>query len=280
MVVALIALPSVLHGCSSPTRPPDPPGGGQSMHLSFTQFDQTVEPILMNHGCDATGDCHGGGIRGTLQLSPPNAKDPQFDFEQVSLQVTAAPPESSAILTEPLALAAGGTPHAGNKPFASTSDPEYQAILSWILAGCSHELALLCACARALTLAFAHAGPCGPTTRRVRGPEREPLERRATPSAHFRSLVHGLEPAPSRRPSLCADPGAPVPEPDLDQPALASRQRLAVRVSRHVYLSQWLGLRADRLQPGQSARGAHTVNAIFRRPIAGRTSRTRPPATE
>jgi len=118
MVVALIALPSVLHGCSSPTRPPDPPGGGQSMHLSFTQFDQTVEPILMNHGCDATGDCHGGGIRGTLQLSPPNAK-----------------PESSAILTEPLALAAGGTPHAGNKPFASTSDPEYQAILTWILAG-------------------------------------------------------------------------------------------------------------------------------------------------
>ena len=72
---------------------------------------------------------------GCIELSPPNAKDPQFDFEQVSLQVTAAPPESSAILTEPLALAAGGTPHAGNKPFASTSDPEYQAILQWILAG-------------------------------------------------------------------------------------------------------------------------------------------------
>jgi len=132
--VALLALPGVLHGCSSPTAPPPPPGGGSQLELSYEQFEQTIEPILVNQGCDATGDCHGGGIRGTLELSPPGAKDVQFDFDQVVLQVFPADREQSPILTEPLALAAGGTPHAV-KPFASTGDPDYQTILSWILAG-------------------------------------------------------------------------------------------------------------------------------------------------
>jgi hypothetical protein len=102
--------------------------------LSFEQFEQTVEPILIAHGCDAAGDCHGGGIRGTLELSPPGAKDARFDFDQVVLQVSATAPQSSLILTEPLALAAGGTPH-GVKPFADTTDAGYQAILQWIRDG-------------------------------------------------------------------------------------------------------------------------------------------------
>jgi hypothetical protein len=134
MVVALLALPGALHGCSSPTAPPSPPSGGQQLNLSFAQFDSLVEPVLMAQGCDATGDCHGGGIRGTLELSPPGAKNSQFDYDQVVLQVTIAPRDSSPILTRPLALAAGGTPHP-YKPFATTSDPGYQAILQWVLAG-------------------------------------------------------------------------------------------------------------------------------------------------
>lgn len=134
LAVALFALPGVSHGCSSPTAPPPPPGGGQSAQLSFEQFQQAVEPILIAHGCDATGDCHGGGIRGTLELSPPGAKDARFDFDQVALQVSAAAPQSSLILTEPLALAAGGTPH-GVKAFPDTSDADYRTILDWILDG-------------------------------------------------------------------------------------------------------------------------------------------------
>lgn len=102
------------------------------LNLDYSTFEQTVEPILVQHGCDATGDCHGGGIRGSLELSPPGAKDVQFDFDQVSLQTWAAAPESSPILTEPLAIAAGGTPH-GVKPFATTSDPDFLAIRQWIL---------------------------------------------------------------------------------------------------------------------------------------------------
>jgi len=43
-------------------------------------------------------------------------------------------PPASPILTEPLAIAAGGTSHSV-KVFDSTSDPDYQAILAWITAG-------------------------------------------------------------------------------------------------------------------------------------------------
>lgn len=133
LVVALLVLPVLAHGCSSPTEPPPPPGGGQQLQLDYAQFALTVEPVLERQGCDAGGDCHGGGIRGTLQLSPQGAKDVRYDFDQVALQVSAADPHSSLILTEPLALGAGGTPH-GVKPFADTSDADYQAILTWILA--------------------------------------------------------------------------------------------------------------------------------------------------
>jgi hypothetical protein len=130
MAVALLAL---LHGCGAPTAPA-PPGGGQTLVLSFEQFERDVEPVLVRQGCDATGDCHGGGIRGSFELSPPGAKDVRFDFDQSALQVSVSPRESSPILTEPLALEAGGTPH-GFKPFASTADPDYQAILQWVLDG-------------------------------------------------------------------------------------------------------------------------------------------------
>jgi hypothetical protein len=136
-LAALLALASGLQGCSKPTAPPAPPGGGQQLNLSFDLFVATVEPVLVRHGCDAGGDCHGGGIRGTLQLSPQTAKDVNFDYNAVVLEVDPSPPESSLILTKPLALAAGGTPHQ-IKPFATTSDSDYQAILHWIQDGASH----------------------------------------------------------------------------------------------------------------------------------------------
>ena len=134
MAALLIALPAVNYGCSSPTEPPPPPSGGSQLELSYDQFVAEVEPVLVRNGCDMTGDCHGGGIRGTFELSPPGAKDPQFDFDQVSLQTSASTPETSPVLTEPLALAAGGTPHSF-KPFSATSDTDYVAIRTWILDG-------------------------------------------------------------------------------------------------------------------------------------------------
>ncbi len=128
------ALPGVLLGCASPVTPPAPPAGGTVLHLDYGAFASAVEPILVAHGCDAEGDCHGGGIRGTLQLSPPTAKNPAYDFDQIALQVTSAHADQSPILTEPLALASGGTAHSV-KPFADTTDTEWRTIRSWVRAG-------------------------------------------------------------------------------------------------------------------------------------------------
>ena len=63
------ALPGVLLGCASPVTPPAPPAGGTALHLDYGAFASAVEPILVAHGCDAEGDCHGGGIRGGLYHS-------------------------------------------------------------------------------------------------------------------------------------------------------------------------------------------------------------------
>lgn len=114
--------------------PPAPPGGGTALHLDYAEFAAAVEPILVRHGCDAEGDCHGGGIRGTLQLSPASAKNVRYDFDQVSLQVMSSDPDHSPILTKPLALAAGGSAHSV-KPFADTTDTEYLTIRAWVRAG-------------------------------------------------------------------------------------------------------------------------------------------------
>lgn len=130
----LAGSPLVVLGCVSPTSPPAAPTGGQAFTPSYALFQSAVEPVLVKHGCDAGGDCHGAGPRGAFELSPAGAKDPAFDFQQVTLQVNPVTPDSSRILTKPLDLAAGGVPHQV-KVFASTSDTDYVAIRGWILAG-------------------------------------------------------------------------------------------------------------------------------------------------
>ncbi len=130
----LLLPPASLAGCSHPTAPVPPPSGGVTLTLPYDEFVASIEPLLTQHGCDAGGDCHGGGIRGTFELSPAGAKDTQFDFEQASLQVSPTHRDSSRLLRKPLALDAGGSPHAV-KVFASTSDPDYQAIRAWIQNG-------------------------------------------------------------------------------------------------------------------------------------------------
>ena len=84
----LLALAAGLGACSSLTDPPPPPAGGVTITLDYDEFVANVEPVLVAKGCDADGDCHGGGLRGTLALSPPTAKDLRFDYDQVVLQVS------------------------------------------------------------------------------------------------------------------------------------------------------------------------------------------------
>ena len=130
----LVGPPVAFLGCTSPVAPPVPPSGGHVMVLSESAFQSSVEPVLVAKGCDAVPDCHGGGPRGTFQLSPPSSKDPHFDFEQASLQVWTTYRDSSPILRKPLAIAAGGVPHSF-KPFATTADSGYLAIRAWVDSG-------------------------------------------------------------------------------------------------------------------------------------------------
>lgn len=135
VAICLLALGSLLAGCESESpNAPDIPGGGDEYVLDEALFASAVAPILTAKGCDAGGDCHGGGIRGTYELSPQSAKDTDFDFNQSALQVDGYAPLSSRFLTEALADAAGGSAHAF-KAFASTDDPDWQSLRDWVLAG-------------------------------------------------------------------------------------------------------------------------------------------------
>jgi hypothetical protein len=119
-------------GCehASPSDP-EPPGGGRTYVMSYDVFESTINPILSAKGCDNL-NCHGGGIRGTFELSPANDKDPAFDFRQSCLQVFPPEPAESPLLTKPLAAECGGVPHTGGAFFFSLDDPDYVAILTWI----------------------------------------------------------------------------------------------------------------------------------------------------
>ena len=126
------ALGCVVTGCdrASPNDPA-PPGGGRTYVMSYDVFKSTIDPILSSQGCDNM-NCHGGGIRGTFQLSPPGDKDPGFDFNQACLQVFPPNPASSPLVMKPLAEECGGAAHGGGPYFFSLTDPNYVAILTWI----------------------------------------------------------------------------------------------------------------------------------------------------
>lgn len=113
---------------------PDVAGGGQERVLDFATFRDQVAPVLHARGCSALGDCHGGGLRGSFQLSPAHDRDVAFDFEQAVQQVDDLDPSASALLRKPLAEDAGGLPHA-HVAFDSTDDADYRAVLAWIEAG-------------------------------------------------------------------------------------------------------------------------------------------------
>ena len=134
----LLAGMALLCGCESAS-PGDPtaPVGGQEFVVDKAEFTATVYPLFTSKGCDNAA-CHGGGIRGSFQLSPFDDKNVDFDFEQASWQLNPLAPETSALLTKPLAEAEGGAAHTAASAqygFMTTADPDYQAILAWIEAG-------------------------------------------------------------------------------------------------------------------------------------------------
>jgi hypothetical protein len=132
------ALAAMQGSCDGPSAAdPPPPSGGRTYVLDFDTFAAEIDPILTANGCDNIA-CHGGGIRGTFELSPSADKDVAFDFDQAVLQVNGDAPAASPLLMKPLAEEAGGSAHAADPEqsgFMSTSDPDYEAILAWIESG-------------------------------------------------------------------------------------------------------------------------------------------------
>ena len=119
------------------TTDPQAPSGGEEYILDYGIFAAQIDSILSDRGCD-TMACHGGGIRGTFQLSPETDKDVDLDFAQASLQVNPEDPAASPLLTKPLAEWAGGLVHTADTKqsgLLTTNDAGYQAILAWIEAG-------------------------------------------------------------------------------------------------------------------------------------------------
>ncbi len=131
---AAILLCLLSAGCRNPGEPAGPPVGGREYLLDAESFRKNVIPVLTSSGCNQTGPCHGGGIRGTYALSPPMAIDSDFDFEQTIHQVNPYRPGDSPLLRKPLAAHAGGTAHSW-EPFDSPTTPGYLTILEWIESG-------------------------------------------------------------------------------------------------------------------------------------------------
>jgi hypothetical protein len=137
-VLVVTATAAFSAGCGlAPTPDPEPPSGGQSFVVDYSTFVSDVSPILTANGCD-NSSCHGGGIRGTFELSPDTDKDLDLDFFQVGFQLNGSDPSLSPLLMKPLDESAGGEVHnadSGQFGFLDTSDPDYQTILTWIEAG-------------------------------------------------------------------------------------------------------------------------------------------------
>jgi len=131
---AILLLASCLAACTreSPTDPA--PAARRAYVLSYDTFSTTIDPILSGQGCDNT-NCHGGGNGGDFHLSPPDDKDPHYDFRQAYAQVSPADLKSSPLLMKPLAEECGGATHAGGAFFFSLDDPNYVALMQWVLSG-------------------------------------------------------------------------------------------------------------------------------------------------
>lgn len=112
-------------GGSVPTAPPAPPTTPPTPGAALS-YATDIYPIWQARSC--TG-CHGSS--GGLTLSG-SASATYAELFEVAGRVNLATPSSSLILTKPATL---GVSHGGGTRFASTSDADYQKILTWITQG-------------------------------------------------------------------------------------------------------------------------------------------------
>jgi len=118
--------------------------------LDFQTFRSTVQPIFLKErpGHARCYGCHNASNRvfqlATLSPGQADWNDEQSrkNFENVSQLVIPGKPESSGFLLHPLSPEAGGDAfHSGGRQFASSSDPDWIAIMEWVRSGNAHNTA-------------------------------------------------------------------------------------------------------------------------------------------
>lgn len=136
--VLLVGSIVLLSACGNEVSPVPITGGGT---LDCPTFQSSVNPIfdqnLGGRTCSASG-CHSvfSSAGGAFKIYPnalPNTVEMQANYLSAKGMANLNDPSQSKLLLEPLA----GTQsivgsHTGGDIFASTSDPNYSTILSWI----------------------------------------------------------------------------------------------------------------------------------------------------
>ena len=115
--------------------------GKSQASLDFQTYRTRVEPIFLKKRENGVHcyDCH-SVLATPLKLQPLNPGSSSWteeqsrqNFQAVSQVIDRSDPLKSPLLLHPLAPEAGGDPmHTGGKFWKSQTDPEWQAIASWI----------------------------------------------------------------------------------------------------------------------------------------------------
>ena len=112
----------------------------KTAELDYAYFKERVQPIFLKKrpGHARCVVCHD---HGTPRLQPLasgastwNERQSRLNFDAWSQYATPGVPESSTVLTHPLAIKAGGDVfHAGGRHWQSKSDPEWQILQGWVM---------------------------------------------------------------------------------------------------------------------------------------------------
>lgn len=138
----LLALQAQTAPAPAPTTPAVAPAETLRA-LSFELFKTQVEPILLKKrvGNVSCATCHAGGASSQLRLQPMAAgatswteEQSRRNFEALARYVVPGNPMRSRLLRHPLDRAAGGDPfHGGGKHWITQNDPEFQALVGWVM---------------------------------------------------------------------------------------------------------------------------------------------------
>ena len=108
--------------------------------LDFEVFKTRVQPVFLQKrkGLARCYVCHSQGTSFRLQPLAPGSsswtdEESRRNFEAVQRLVVPGNPQTSRLLTMPLAAEAGGVAfHPGGKHWISQDDPEWQALAAWV----------------------------------------------------------------------------------------------------------------------------------------------------